>query len=212
MKSRYKLDPNKSAIDNLWDCARVAAKVLLRKYHIRSIIDDKYIDLYDELVMQTVVNFMYLKIRQHDYDRRFDFFSNVYSAAWSCQVLKKHFEAEKLSDNVVPLTLEDSEGGSLEATLASSSKHSLDIDNSDKRVKEPHKYSTNTALYKAEDDLNMLWAMDDLESDGTEDKLEIAEHREAIMRRVKAITQDPEFIRKKKLRDYSAAYRRRHNK
>lgn len=212
MKTRYKLDPTKSAIENLWDCARVAAVVLLRKYHIRSYIDDKYIDLFNELVMQTVVSFMFLKVRQHEYDRRHSFFENVYSCCWGCDTAKKYFRNEERSRELVSMSLEDSEGGALESTLKSTAKHSLDIDNSCQKVRPPKKQCNNAVLYHAEEDLMKLWELDDLEAEGPVDKVEIGNHREAILRRVREITSNPEFIKKKKTQEYNTMWRRLHGR
>lgn len=203
-QKRFRLDPNETALENLWRAAKVATVTLLRKYHIRSFIDDKYIDLFDELTMQTVVSFMYLKIRNKGYDRRFSFYENVYSCCWGCDVVKKYIKSEEERKTMISLSHESDDGCALEATLESSERHSLDIDNTSTPVKQPKTMKNNSVLYRAEEDLKRLWEMDDLEAESDLDAVEIGEHRDAIMRRVRAITSTKEFQRKLRTQQYNS--------
>lgn len=205
-QKRFRLDPNETALENLWRAAKVATVTLLRKFHIRSFIDDKYIDLFDELTMQTVVSFMYLKIRNKGYDRRFSFYENVYSCCWGCDVVKKYIKSEEERKTMISLSHESDDGGSLEATLESSERHSLDIDNTSTPVKQPKTMKNNSVLYRAEEDLKRLWEMDDLEAESDLDAVEIGEHRDAIMRRVHEITSTKEFQRKLRTQQYNTTW------
>jgi hypothetical protein len=205
-QKRFRLDPNETALENLWRAAKVATVTLLRKYHIRSFIDDKYIDLFDELTMQTVVSFMYLKIRNKGYDRRFSFYENVYSCCWGCSVVKKYIKSEEERKTMISLSHESDDGGALEATLECTERHSLDIDNTSTPVKQPKPMKNNAVLYHAEEDLKRLWEMDDLEAESDLDAVEIGEHRDAIMRRVHEITSTKEFQRKLRTQQYNTTW------
>lgn len=205
-QKRFRLDPNETALENLWRAAKVATVTLLRRYHIRSFIDDKYIDLFDELTMQTVVSFMYLKIRNKGYDHRFSFYENVYSCCWGCDVVKKYIKSEEERKTMISLSHESDDGCALEATLESSERHSLDIDNTSTPVKQPKTMKNNSVLYRAEEDLKRLWEMDDLEAESDLDAVEIGEHRDAIMRRVHEITSTKEFQRKLRTQQYNTTW------
>lgn len=209
MSKRFQLDPNETANENLWRAAKVATVTLLRKFHIRSFIDDKYIDLFDELAMQTVVSFMHLKIQQRGYDRRFSFFENVYSCCWGCGVANNYFKTEERNKSLVSLSCESTDGVTLESTIADTEKHYLDMDASYTKVKDPKPLSNNALLYRAEDDLKLLWELDDLESESDIDAVEIGEHRNGILRRLHAITDSKEFQKKKRASEYNTAWQRK---
>ena len=83
--NRFKLVPleQKSANEQLWDAARQAAGWLfahrMKRLNIRP---EQFNELFEQVVMDGVVSFMWLKIRCHKYNRDYDFFSNVFSAVW----------------------------------------------------------------------------------------------------------------------------------
>ena len=78
----FKLDPKKTAMENLFSAAYVASATLLFAKHL-SISDDESDELLDEIILNTVSQFLRLKIQQKKYNRNFDFYRNVFSCAWS---------------------------------------------------------------------------------------------------------------------------------
>lgn len=83
MKGRFKLDPNLSAKENLWNAARLATVLVMKRNHWYGLDDESRQELFDEIMVNAVVDFMYHKIRLHKYNREFSFLQNVISSAWS---------------------------------------------------------------------------------------------------------------------------------
>lgn len=79
---QWLIDPNKSAMENTWDAAKTAAAFLLRRIKLKC-TKEEWHDIYDEMVLKGVRNFIDNKILRHTYDRRFCFFQNVLSSVWS---------------------------------------------------------------------------------------------------------------------------------
>ena len=81
-KKQWLIDPNKSAMENTWDAAKTAAAFLLRRIKLKC-TKEEWHDIYDEMVLKGVRNFIDNKVLRHTYDRRFCFFQNVLSSVWS---------------------------------------------------------------------------------------------------------------------------------
>ena len=80
-KKRFRLDPTKTAQENLWEAAKVASIYILLHSHI----NDKKIywcELLENITFRGV-RYFYIKLRNHEYDRTHSFFENVYSCCYS---------------------------------------------------------------------------------------------------------------------------------
>ena len=85
---RFKLDPNKTAMENVFDCASMATTVIMRShawYHLYGELRD---ELFDEVRDATVTHFITYKVMKHGY-RRFakdgtplNFASNMISSCY----------------------------------------------------------------------------------------------------------------------------------
>ena len=82
MAKRWLIDPNKTAMENLWDAAKTAAAFLLHRIKLKC-TQEEWHDIHEEMVLKGVRNFLDNKVMRHTYDRRFCFFQNVLSSVWS---------------------------------------------------------------------------------------------------------------------------------
>jgi hypothetical protein len=81
---RWKIDPNMTAMENLYDACRVATSVVLSRHSITIYKHEEFEELFEELLLAGMSHFMRIKIGQRTYDRRFTFFQNCYSSVWAC--------------------------------------------------------------------------------------------------------------------------------
>ena len=82
MAKRWLIDPNKTAMENLWDAAKTAAACLLHRIKLKC-TQEEWHDIHEEMVLKGVRNFLDNKVMRHTYDRRFCFFQNVLSSVWA---------------------------------------------------------------------------------------------------------------------------------
>ena len=82
MATRFKLNPNETASENLWRCATAATAYIFSKSKLTN-TGSEYKELFDRVVMEGVAQFLEFKIKQHKYNRNYDFWTNVHSSCWS---------------------------------------------------------------------------------------------------------------------------------
>ena len=85
INGRFALNPAESAMQNLCRAMDLAVLlVLTRKYkRLRGLDADTWAELRDEVYLAAVVHFIHHKVRQHKYNRNYDFLQNCISSAWS---------------------------------------------------------------------------------------------------------------------------------
>lgn len=116
-----KLDPNESAMDNLWRLAYTACRIILKMKNL-TLYTDEYTELLDDLAYLTVRQFMEHRIGQKKYSRQHTFFQNVYACAYSStgSYLKRYLARLKIKiaaidiDSAAP---DDGEGRDSKRTL-----------------------------------------------------------------------------------------------
>lgn len=88
--ARFQLDPNKSAMENLYAAARIATAVVMKRYNYYGLHGELRDELFDEIMHRTVEHFVYVKVRRHTYahttkdgKRKLVFMDNVLSSSWS---------------------------------------------------------------------------------------------------------------------------------
>lgn len=101
---RFRLDPNLSAKENLWNCMERVVRVLSNRYRVH-LPTDEYLDFSMNVMTRAVDNFMRLKIGQHRYNRKVDFFANCYSSAWAVftDELTRFYNTKKMDMESVDL-------------------------------------------------------------------------------------------------------------
>lgn len=80
--ARFKLNSNETAMENLWRCATAATAYIFSKSKLTN-IGSEYKEIFDQVVMEGVAQFLEFKIKQHKYNRNYDFWTNVHSSCWS---------------------------------------------------------------------------------------------------------------------------------
>lgn len=85
LNGRFALNPAETAMENLCRAMDLAVLlVLTRKYkRLKGLDDDTWAELRDEVYLAAIVHFIHHRVREHKYDRRFDFLQNCISSAWS---------------------------------------------------------------------------------------------------------------------------------
>lgn len=81
--SRFRIDPNQSAMHNLWRAAFQASVHILRTHRFYGFYGQDRQDLIADVAIRGVVHFLSFKIRRHGYNRDFTFMDNVMSSVWS---------------------------------------------------------------------------------------------------------------------------------
>lgn len=107
---RFRLDPTKSAKENLYDAARIASCVVARRYRWYGLVGEYRQELLERMILATVVNFIEHKVMQHKYMRvskegvKLSFMSNVLSSAWgiSAQTVKRYMAELSVTSKEVP--------------------------------------------------------------------------------------------------------------
>lgn len=144
------------------------------------------------MTIATVENFLYHKIFLKKYDRRFDFWQNVFSCAYSIsgghRIIDKFLDNIKHKLNSTSLSMQigyDPED-TVENMIADTGVHPLFHGRDSKYV---HCVTGRRVGESASDALDRIWAMDDedMKADGTyHDWLEINAHRAEIRQKVLA--------------------------
>lgn len=81
---RWKIDPSKTAMENLYDAANTACRYILSRSKVQLKSNDERKELLDLCIYKGVEIFLKRYIQEKKYDRKYTFFQNVYSACWSC--------------------------------------------------------------------------------------------------------------------------------
>ena len=107
----WKLDPEKTARENLWSAATFAAERLRQKYVKAGmkLTGEEWEDVLDEIVLSAVRSFMN-KVKKGEINMEYSFFQNVYSCVYSFfNVRLDHFlrtVVKRKMDNIDRLDLE----------------------------------------------------------------------------------------------------------
>lgn len=142
------------------------------------------------MTIATVENFLYHKIFLKKYDRRFCFWQNVFSSAWSIagghRIIDKFLDSIKNKLNSTSLSMQighDAED-TVENLIADTGVHPLFHGRESKYV---HSVTGRRIGESATDALDRIWAMDDedMHADGFyHDWVEINAHRSEIRQKV----------------------------
>lgn len=100
----FRLNPQETAQENLWRCISQACSLLLAKRMYKLIImHDELEELMSDFCFDTYSSFISNKVMKHRYDRRWSFFQNVFSSAYSVlgHCLDKFFKRIKYKSSTV---------------------------------------------------------------------------------------------------------------
>ena len=97
-----KLDPKLSPMQNCWKIIDLQVSIWLNRFKAHSETEDRMIDL-EQSCRVAVYSELLRRVRKKQYDRKFSFWLNVRSCAWSCvgRVFKQWADANKLRLNEI---------------------------------------------------------------------------------------------------------------
>ena len=214
MARRFQLDGTKTAMENLWEAARVAVLYLTSHMKIQNKFEERD-ELIDNCILRGVNYFLRDKIRGHAYNRDFSFFENVYGSCWSAVSnelgtyithKKKLMLLNSISEGIAgsDFTVEDS--------LIDTGVHPLD-GNWSKNTRNSILSSTERARFGLPSHarypvstLKAIWQLQDEDNElaGTPTSDDEYERREAILAKYFPNVEDPPKSNEKRYRDEAA--------
>lgn len=200
MHKRFALDPNLSAMENLWNGCQKACYVILAKKRLRLTSEER-----DELMVaftsEAVASFMANKIRNHGYCHDVDFYANCYSCALSVsgnhRVVDKYLNdiKKRLNTTSISLQVGMDEEATVEAMLEDTGHHPLEHDGIF-----PYNLTTSRQRNESQEDaLRRVWQDEDMEAEASGlavDHNEVELHRKAILKRLKDKYPKAEYLRR----------------
>lgn len=84
INGRFALDPSQTAMENLSRAISLAAfLVMTRKYNTAGYDTQTLKEIREEIELNATVHFLAYKVRQHKYNRNYDFLTNCISSCWT---------------------------------------------------------------------------------------------------------------------------------
>lgn len=200
MSKRFVLDPNLSAMENLWNGCQKACYVILAKKRLRLTSEERD-DLMATFTAEAVASFMTNKIRNHGYCHDVDFYANCYSCALSVsgsnRVIDKYLKDIKKRLNTTSTSMQVGldEDSTVESLLEDTGRHPLEHDGL-------FPYNLSTARYKHETNeeaLRRIWQDEDLEAEASGlavDHNAVELHRKAILKNINDKYPKAEYLRR----------------
>jgi len=198
-KKRFRLDPTKTAQENLWDAMSVAAVYMLKRFKITN-KQEEWLELFDEVRARAVRNFIDNKVMLHKYDRRFSFLQNCISSVWATisDTIRIYIRENRrrITNLSMDTAIDGTVGLSLESTISDTGTHPLYyprihknsyiaiLDAQDRELIDVHALKWRQDVSHA---FEALWAIDDscYELDGYATPDDVEEHREEIREKIK---------------------------
>lgn len=82
---RWKIDPNKTAMENVYDAANTACRYILSRSKVQLKSNDERKELLDLCIYKGVEIFLQRYIHgEKKYNKKYTLFENIFSACWSC--------------------------------------------------------------------------------------------------------------------------------
>lgn len=210
---RWKIDPSKTAMENLYDAANTACRYILSRSKVQLKSNDERKELLDLCIYKGVEIFLKRYIHgEKKYNRKYTFFENVYGACWSCYsyVVDLYLTSIKrrlsTTDNMDTLSYDQDCH-----PLRTDSKH-------DKRavltaIERQSLFDCNrVSMCVAEDALKYIWKCEDEANEYDHKTIDYAathEHRAQVLQRVHDLINgghSEEYLRK---RVYNREYNRK---
>ena len=190
MHKRFVLDPNLSAMENLWNGCQKACYVILAKKRLRLTSEERE-ELMVAFTASAVASFMANKIRNHGYSHDVDFYANCYSCALSVsgnhRVVDKYLNdiKKRLNTTSTSLPVGVGDDSTVEDLLLDTGHHPLEHDGLFPYNLAPARRRNESQ----EDALRRVWQDEDLEAEASGlavDHNEVELHRKAVMDKLKA--------------------------
>lgn len=106
MGSRFQLNSTEPAMVQLWRASRIATHHILKQHSYYGLTREDRDSLVEDVMLGTVRHFITYKVKQHTYNRKYDFMNNVISSCWSCSgnIADTHVKRVILKANTFDIT------------------------------------------------------------------------------------------------------------
>lgn len=209
---RWKIDPNKTAMENVYDAANTACRYILSKSKVQLKSNDERKELLDLCIYKGVEMFLDHYIHgEKKFNRSFTFFQNVYGACYSCSSHMVDFYLTSIKRRL-------STTDKMETISYDQDCHPLRTDSKhDKRavltaIERQSLDCKRMSMVVAEDALKYIWACEDEANEFDHKTIDYAathEHRAQVLKRVRDLVNgghSEEFLAK---RAYNREYQRK---
>jgi hypothetical protein len=198
---KFRLRAELSAMENLFEACNAAARYILSRKKLR-LSKEEWAELLDIVTLDGVDQFLRIKIGQHTYNRKYDFFSNAYSAVYSVSggkhAIYKYLEEIKhrLNSTSTSLVVGVGDDATVEDLIADTGRHPLEHGGAAMYEKMSGRYYSESR----EAALQRIWSDEDAENaEGgiIVDRVAIEQHRKAVLDRLHSLrTPKSETVRK----------------
>ena len=198
---KFRLRAELSAMENLFEACNAAARYILSRKKLR-LSKDEWAELLDIVTLDGVEMFLRVKIGQHTYNRKYDFFSNCYSVIWCItggyHTVHKYLEEirNRLNTTSTSLVVGIGDDSTVEDLIADTGRHPLEHGG----AAHYEKLSGRAYNESREAALNRIWADEDAENaEGgvIVDRAAIEQHRKDVINRVRSLrTPKSELVRR----------------
>lgn len=198
---KFKLRADLSAMENLFEACNAAARYILSHKKLR-LSKDEWAELLDIVTLDGVDHFLRIKIGQHTYNRKYDFFSNAYSAVWSVSggkhTVDRYLEEirHRLNSTSTSLVVGMGDDSTVEDLIADTGRHPLEHGGVAMYENVSGRYYNESR----EAALNRIWSDEDAENaEGgvIVDRAVIEQHRKDVLDKLHSMrTPKSEMVRK----------------
>ena len=217
-KKRFRLDPTKTANENLWDAMSVAAVYMLKRFRITN-KQEEWLEIFDEVRARAVRHFIDNKVMLHKYDRRFSFLQNCISSVWAIisDTIRIYIRdnRRRITNLSMDTEIEGTVGLNIESSLGDTGVHPLYyprmpqnsyiaiLDAQDRALIDVHSLKWRQDVSHA---FEALWAIEDScnELEGYSIPADVEEHREEIREKIKTLPEisSHQLQRRKQMQRY----------
>ena len=185
---KFRLRAELSAMENLFEACNAAARYILSHKKLR-LSKEEWAELLDIVTLDGVSQFLRIKIGQHTYNRKYDFFSNAYSAVYSVSggkhAVYKYLEEirHRLNSTSTSLVVGIGDDATVEDLIADTGRHPLEHGGSAMYEKMSGRFYNESR----EAALNRIWSDEDAENaEGgvIVDRTAIEQHRKDVLKRL----------------------------
>ena len=198
---KFRLRAELSAMENLFEACNAAARYILSRKKLK-LSSDEWAELLDIVTLDGVSMFLRVKIGQHTYNRKYDFFSNCYSVIWCItggyHTVYKYLEEIKhrLSTTSTSMPVGVGDDSTVEDLIADTGHHPLEHS----QMAMYEKMSGRFYDESREAALNRIWSDEDAENEDAGiivDRAAIEQHRKDVIERVRSMrTPKSELVRR----------------
>jgi hypothetical protein len=210
---RWKIDPNKTAMENVYDAANTACRYILSRSKVQLKSNEERRELLDLCIYKGVEIFLQHYIHgEKKYNKKYTLFENIFSACWSCTSYVIDYYLKEIRRRI-------STTDKMETISYDQDHHPLRTDSKhDKRavltaIERQSLFDCNrVSMCVAEDALKYIWECEDEANEFDHKTIDYAathEHRAQVLKRVRDLVNGGHSEAYLKKRVYNREYNRK---